>query len=60
MTHAIHYNVSTLSEMDIYLFKQGSHAKLYEKFGSHMMEYKERRSPFCCLGSKCTNCKCMW
>ena len=40
MTHAIHYNVSTLSEMDIYLFKQGSHAKLYEKLGSHMMEYK--------------------
>ncbi|MGB5505046.1 MAG: 1,4-alpha-glucan branching protein GlgB, partial [Sulfurovum sp.] len=43
MTHAIHYNVSTLSEMDIYLFKQGSHAKLYEKLGSHIMEYKGKR-----------------
>ncbi len=40
MTHAIHYNVSTLSELDIYLFKEGNHTKLYEKFGSHMMEYK--------------------
>ncbi|MEN8728131.1 MAG: alpha-amylase family glycosyl hydrolase, partial [Sulfurovum sp.] len=40
MTHAMHYNVSTLSEMDIYLFKQGSHSKLYEKFGSHRMTYK--------------------
>ncbi len=42
MTHAMHYNVSTLSEMDIYLFKQGSHSKLYEKFGSHRMTYKSK------------------
>ncbi|MBU1667328.1 1,4-alpha-glucan branching protein GlgB [bacterium] len=40
MSHAIHYNLSTLSELDIYLFKQGNHAKLYEKFGAHTMEYK--------------------
>ncbi len=40
MTHAIHYNVSTLSELDIYLFKEGNHTKLYEKFGSHMMNHK--------------------
>ena len=40
MTHAIHYNVSTFSELDIYLFKEGNHTKLYEKFGSHMMVQK--------------------
>ena len=40
MSHTIHYNISTLTELDIYLFKQGSHAKLYEKFGAHTMEYK--------------------
>ena len=38
MTHAIHYDISTLSELDIYLFKQGSHTKLYEKLGAHMTE----------------------
>lgn len=39
MTYKMHYDISTLSEMDIYLFKQGSHSRLYEKFGSHKMTY---------------------
>ncbi len=38
MTHAMHYNVSTLSDLDIYLFKEGNHTKLYEKFGAHTMQ----------------------
>ncbi|WP_201353308.1 1,4-alpha-glucan branching protein GlgB [Hydrogenimonas urashimensis] len=38
MKHAIHYDVTRLSEMDIYLFKEGTHVKLYDKFGSHFME----------------------
>lgn len=33
----ITYEVSRLSELDIYLFKQGNHTKLYEKLGSHTM-----------------------
>jgi 1,4-alpha-glucan branching enzyme len=37
------YDVSRLSEMDIYLFKQGKHTKLYEKLGSHMMEYDGKK-----------------
>ncbi len=37
MSYGIQYDVSTLSELDIYLFKQGSHAKLYEKLGAHKM-----------------------
>lgn len=40
MTHPIHYDVSLLSELDIYLFKEGNHTKLYEKLGSHKMRRK--------------------
>ncbi len=43
MSHAIHYNISTLSELDIYLFKQGNHAKLYEKFGAHFMVHQGKK-----------------
>lgn len=31
------YNVSPLTEHDIYLFKEGNHFRLYEKMGSHIM-----------------------
>jgi 1,4-alpha-glucan branching enzyme len=31
---------SLFSELDIYLFKQGKHYKLYEKFGAHLVENK--------------------
>ncbi len=37
MSYPIHHDVSLLSDMDIYLFKQGNHSKLYEKLGSHRM-----------------------
>ncbi|MDD5160581.1 MAG: 1,4-alpha-glucan branching protein GlgB [Sulfuricurvum sp.] len=40
MKHPMSYEVSRLSEMDIYLFKQGTHTKLYDKLGSHAMEYQ--------------------
>lgn len=43
MTHVIHYDVSLLSELDIYLFKEGSHSKLYEKLGSHMMVHRGKQ-----------------
>ncbi|MEJ2467640.1 MAG: 1,4-alpha-glucan branching enzyme, partial [Campylobacterales bacterium] len=38
MKHPIHYDVTRLSELDIYLFREGTHTKLYEKMGSHVME----------------------
>jgi 1,4-alpha-glucan branching enzyme len=38
MKHPIHYDVTRLSELDIYLFREGTHTKLYEKMGSHIME----------------------
>lgn len=40
MNHPMSYEVSRLSEMDIYLFKQGTHTKLYNKMGSHAMDHQ--------------------
>ncbi|WP_415396125.1 1,4-alpha-glucan branching protein GlgB [Sulfurimonas sp. CS5] len=38
MNNAIHYDVTRFSDYDIHLFLEGSHARLYEKFGSHFMK----------------------
>lgn len=43
MQHNMYYDLSTLSEMDIYLFKQGSYTKMYEKFGAHQMTHKGKK-----------------
>lgn len=37
MTTDIVYGVSPITDHDIYLFKEGTHAKLYEKMGAHRM-----------------------
>jgi 1,4-alpha-glucan branching enzyme len=37
MNYPLHYDLTRFSELDVYLFKQGNHSKLYEKFGSHSM-----------------------
>ena len=42
MSHLIHYELSVLSELDIYLFKEGKHTKLYEKLGAHAMRHKAK------------------
>src|SRR4030043_1891628 len=34
---AVRYDVSLLSEDDLYLFNEGTHYKLYEKLGAHHM-----------------------
>ncbi len=36
-TPPVRHDVSLLGEQDIYLFKQGSHHRLYENLGSHLM-----------------------
>ena len=36
-TNVVKHNVSLLTDHDIYLFKEGSHFKLYDKLGSHVM-----------------------
>lgn len=37
-TGPVYYDVSRLSEFDVYLFREGRHFNLYEKLGSHLME----------------------
>jgi len=34
----VHYDVSLLSEQDLYLFNEGSHYRMHEKMGAHMMD----------------------
>ena len=46
MSQVISYDVSRLSEMDIYLFKEGNHTKLYEKLGSHPMEVEGKNGVY--------------
>ena len=38
MENAVIYGVTRFSDYDIYLLKEGNHAKLYEKLGSHLMQ----------------------
>lgn len=38
MKYEIFYDVTLFSEFDIYLFKEGTHAKLYNHLGSHFMK----------------------
>ena len=35
-TRSVRYDISLLTEHDIYLFRQGSHVRLYEKLGAHV------------------------
>ncbi|HSR50967.1 MAG TPA: 1,4-alpha-glucan branching protein GlgB [Acidobacteriota bacterium] len=39
---AVH-GASLLSEQDIYLFKQGTHYRLYERLGAHVIEHEGRK-----------------
>ncbi|HST09896.1 MAG TPA: 1,4-alpha-glucan branching protein GlgB [Terriglobales bacterium] len=34
----VHYDVSLLSEQDLYLFNEGSHYRMYDKMGAHVMD----------------------
>lgn len=42
----MYYNLSLLSEMDIYLFKQGNHTKLYNKLGAHPMAHNGKKGVY--------------
>nr|WP_242920650.1 1,4-alpha-glucan branching protein GlgB [Pontibacter liquoris] len=39
MEEGVYYTVSRFTEFDVYLFREGKHYTLYEKFGAHLMEY---------------------
>jgi hypothetical protein len=38
MKNKVRYDISSLSEDDLYLFNEGSHFRLYEKLGAHLLE----------------------
>ena len=38
MKHNIYYDITRFSELDIYLFKEGTHSRLYQHLGSHLMK----------------------
>lgn len=38
MSFTIHYDVSRFGDTDIYLFKEGTHTRLYNHFGAHPMQ----------------------
>src|SRR3990172_7237596 len=40
------YDVTLLTDHDIYLFKEGSHFKLYEKLGSHLLSPAGREGAY--------------
>ena len=40
---------SLFTEFDINLFKAGKHYKLYEKFGSHIMEVDGEKAIILCI-----------
>ncbi|MFK5881187.1 MAG: 1,4-alpha-glucan branching protein GlgB [Sulfurospirillum sp.] len=39
----IYYDITRFSELDIYLFKEGTHSQLYKHLGSHLMQ-RERKN----------------
>ncbi|MFP4429155.1 MAG: 1,4-alpha-glucan branching protein GlgB [Desulfovermiculus sp.] len=43
MSETVYTDISRFSELDIYLFKKGSHYRLFDKFGSHPM-HREGKS----------------
>ncbi|WP_415407880.1 1,4-alpha-glucan branching protein GlgB [Sulfurovum sp. CS9] len=46
MSHSIHYDVSRFTELDIYLFKEGTHAKLYDHLGAHLMDREGQKGTY--------------
>jgi hypothetical protein len=41
----VRYDVSLLTAEDFYLFNEGSHYRIYEKMGAHLVESKGTRAP---------------
>jgi len=42
----VSHEVSLLTEQDLYLFNEGSHFRLYEKLGAHLMNVKETQGTY--------------
>ena len=46
MTTRVRHDVTLLTEDDLHLFNEGSHFRLYEKLGSHMVEVKGQQGVY--------------
>ncbi len=46
MPYPIFHDVTRFSELDIYLFKEGTHTKLYECLGAHQMQRYEKSGTY--------------
>ena len=42
----VNYDVTLLSDDDLYLFNEGSHYRLYEKFGAHTTRVDEDKGTY--------------
>lgn len=49
MSHAIFYDVSLFGDLDIYLFKEGSHTRLYNHLGAHVLKRKGKEGTYFAL-----------
>ncbi|WP_373070982.1 1,4-alpha-glucan branching protein GlgB [Sulfurimonas sp.] len=49
MQYPCYYDISRFEELDIYLFKEGTHTKLYQKLGSHLMQREEQNGTYFAL-----------
>ena len=49
MSYPIFHDVSRFSELDIYLFKEGTHTKLYDKLGAHQMSRYDKKGTYFAL-----------
>ncbi len=46
MKYPIHYDISRFSDFDVHLFSEGTHLKLYEHFGAHLMEREAKQGTY--------------
>ena len=54
MTQTVRYDVSLLSEDDLFLFNEGSHFRLYRKLGAHPLTVDDTAGTyFAALGPRC-------
>jgi 1,4-alpha-glucan branching enzyme len=44
--HEVEYDMSLLTEDDLHLFNEGSHFRLYDKLGSHIVTHKDREGTY--------------
>ena len=45
----VQYNVSLLTDDDVYLFNEGSHFRLYEKLGAHTLSIDNEQGTYCAV-----------